>query len=441
VFSGYVTVDEDSGRALFYAFVESARNAKEDPLVLWMNGGPGCSSLAGGFLSELGPFYPTPGGKLQRNRHAWTDYANIIFLESPAFVGWSYSNTSDDAVVGDKRTAADAYEFLRGWLERFPQYADRPLWLAGESYGGHYVPNLALEIVERNQKAASEDKVNLRGFLVGNAWTDPETDNRGTLDFWWSHAIVSDEVRSALSDYCNFSDIGPLSQVKQSNLTLFASNSDKDAKCQDALIATYAGMGKINIYDIYVDVCLPKPAYDEVRTLGAALAGGHVAFANPNALQEPGYDPCVDNEVEIYFNRVDVQQAMHANSSATHLNWPWQTCSPHVNYSRADLFSSMLPVWKRLLESDHKLAMMVYSGDVDGIVPVVGTRRWVHGLGLGTIEAWRPWYSATGQTGGYVQVYDGLTLTTVRNAGHMVPYTEPERGQYMFAHWIHHQKL
>ena len=142
------------------------------------SGGPGCSSLAGGFLSELGPYYPTnePGG-LQRNEFAWTQAANVIFLESPAFVGWSYSNTSADAVVGaqtnvllavlplvpgsgpasphavcgeltsmrcwhfagDKRTAADTYVFLEGFLERFPAYVGREFWIAGESYGGHYV--------------------------------------------------------------------------------------------------------------------------------------------------------------------------------------------------------------------------------------------------------------------------------------------------------------
>ena len=53
-------------------FVESARSPENDPLVLWLNGGPGCSSLGGGFLAELGPFYPTPGGeKLIPNKFAW----------------------------------------------------------------------------------------------------------------------------------------------------------------------------------------------------------------------------------------------------------------------------------------------------------------------------------------------------------------------------------
>ncbi len=49
--------------------------------------------------------------------------------------------------------------------------------------------------------------------------------------------------------------------------------------------------------------------------------------------------------------------------------------------------------------------------------------------------------NAAGQVGGYVEVYDGLTFSTVRNAGHMVPYTQAERAYYMFSHWIHGKNL
>ena len=62
--------------------------------------------------------------------------ANIVFLESPAFVGWSYSNRTSDRVVGDARTAEDTLKFLLGFLERFPAFEGRPFWIAGESYGG-----------------------------------------------------------------------------------------------------------------------------------------------------------------------------------------------------------------------------------------------------------------------------------------------------------------
>ena len=48
--------------------------------------------------------------------------------------------------AGDERTADDTYQFLVGFLERFPEYVGRPFWIAGESYGGHYVPNAALRV-------------------------------------------------------------------------------------------------------------------------------------------------------------------------------------------------------------------------------------------------------------------------------------------------------
>jgi serine carboxypeptidase-like clade 2 len=172
-----VTVDEDAGRALFYVLAESTDDPKRDPLVLWLNGGPGCSSLGGGFLAELGPFYATPDGSLVRNDFAWNSVANLLFLESPALVGWSYSNSSADRAVGDERTAADSYRFLRGFLRRHPRYAGRALWLAGESYGGHYLPNLAREIVRGNAEASDdEERINFQGFLVGE-WngSDGET--------------------------------------------------------------------------------------------------------------------------------------------------------------------------------------------------------------------------------------------------------------------------
>lgn len=74
---------------------------------------------------------------------------------------------------------------------------------------------------------------------------------------------------------------------------------------------------------------------------------------------------------------------------------------------------------------DAGLRIMIYSGDVDGIVPTTGTRMWVEGLGLPVRVPWTPWLSPgpgqlPPQVGGYVTEYDGLMFATVRGAGHMV---------------------
>jgi serine carboxypeptidase-like clade 2 len=463
LYAGYVMVNEEAGRALYYTFAESQTNAKEQPLVLWLNGGPGCSSIGGGFLSELGPFYPTPDGKhLVSNPNAWNLDANVLFVESPAFVGFSYSNTSSDIVVGDYRTAYDLVAFMESFLKRFPAYAGRPFWISGESYGGHYVPNLASALLDAQREGAlplrenGEPVLNLRGFLVGNAWTDPEIDNRGTIDYWWAHGLIPDETRDGLIKHCNMSRVGPLYQeqapAEEALLaTDLAAVPQPSPLCQALVNQVPIQMGQINIYDIYADVCLPQAKAAFMRQLAALLEGtpaGAAAAASARAPLAAGrdgsdgasskYDPCIDNEVTIYLNRRDVQEAL--NVPLPHRQHPnYDVCNDEMVYNRSDVFTSMLPVYGKLLEA--KLEMLVFSGDIDGIVPLIGSRRWIDTLGLKTRVPWRPWYTASGQVGGRVVVYDGLTFSTVRAAGHMVPYTQPERAAHLFRHFIHGKRL
>lgn len=92
--------------------------------------------------------------------------ANVIFLESPAGVGFSYSNTSSDYITGDKKTAEDSYTFLVNWLERFPQYKSRDFYITGESYAGHYVPQLAYTILSNNN--TTNQTINLKGIAVSS---------------------------------------------------------------------------------------------------------------------------------------------------------------------------------------------------------------------------------------------------------------------------------
>ncbi|KAK8607888.1 hypothetical protein V6N13_023333 [Hibiscus sabdariffa] len=132
-YSRYVTVDSKAGRALFYYFAESPENSSTNPLVLWLNG-----------------------------------VANVIFLESPVRVGFSYSNTTSNyQYPGAKSTAKDAYTFILNWLERFPQYKSRDFYITGESYGGHYVPQLANTIL-LNNKNSNQTLFNLKGIAVNS---------------------------------------------------------------------------------------------------------------------------------------------------------------------------------------------------------------------------------------------------------------------------------
>ncbi|KAM0897636.1 hypothetical protein ACQ4PT_022451 [Festuca glaucescens] len=108
MYSGYITVEQSAGRSLFYLLQEAPEEAQPAPLVLWLNVGPGCSSIAYGASEELGAFRIKPrGAGLFLNEHRWNKVANILFLDSPAGVGFSYTNTTSDLYTsGDNRTGS-----------------------------------------------------------------------------------------------------------------------------------------------------------------------------------------------------------------------------------------------------------------------------------------------------------------------------------------------
>ncbi|KAF7292796.1 Carboxypeptidase [Mycena indigotica] len=120
---------------LFFWFFESRNSPSTDPLVLWLNGGPGCSSSTG-LLFELGPCSIADDGKNTTfNPHSWNSNANMIFLDQPVNVGFSYAE--DGTTVNNSPLAGkDVYAFLELFLQRFPEYSKQPFHISGESYAG-----------------------------------------------------------------------------------------------------------------------------------------------------------------------------------------------------------------------------------------------------------------------------------------------------------------
>ena len=115
-FSGYLSIPGTSSKhskQMHYWFVESMNNPATDPIAFWTNGGPGCSGLIG-FFTEQGPFRPLKNMSLTLNQYSWNRIANIVFIESPTGVGFSFSNSVDDFVSDDNSTAHDNYNLIQG---------------------------------------------------------------------------------------------------------------------------------------------------------------------------------------------------------------------------------------------------------------------------------------------------------------------------------------
>uniref|UniRef100_M8CAV7 Carboxypeptidase n=1 Tax=Aegilops tauschii TaxID=37682 RepID=M8CAV7_AEGTA len=354
--------------------------------------GPGCSSLGYGAMQELGPFRVTEDNKtLSRNANAWNNVANVIFLESPAGVGYSYSNTSSDYdLSGDERTADDAYVFLVKWLERFPEYKDRAFYISGESYAGHYVPELAATILLHNTYN-NRTVINLQGILVGNPYLDANRNIKGVVDYFWTHAVMSDEVYANITKNCDFDNLN---------------GTFTDSACSGAAVAFDAGY--IDVYNIYAPVCIDAPN-------GTRYPSGYL----------PGYDPCVYYPTYAYLNDPAVQMAFHARPTK------WTGCA-NLNWTDAPM--SMLPTMTWLIES--KLPIWIFSGDFDSVCPLPATRYSIQDMTLSVTTPWRPWI-AKEEVGGYVQQYaGGFTFLSVRGAGHMVPSFQPERALVMLSSFL-----
>ncbi|KAF8405072.1 hypothetical protein HHK36_009969 [Tetracentron sinense] len=384
-YAGYVTVNEANGRSLFYYFAEATHDPSSKPLLLWLNGGPGCSSFGVGAMVEIGPFGVNSDGKsLYLRRHAWNRVANTLFLESPAGVGFSYSNTTSDYhASGDKRTAQDAYTFLINWFKRYPHYKKRDLYIMGESYSGFYIPELADTIIHKNMQEDSSSAIQLKGIMIGNGIMNDVTDRRGIYDYVWSHALISDETHQGLIEHCGKS-ISPECDYFEEKVGLEA--------------------GNIDYYNIYIPTCLSS------------------SNSSIKPKRQGGFDPCEEDYVYNYLNLPQVQEALHANK--TKLPYPWQFCSPLITSWR-DSPSTMFPIYRRLISAG--LPILLFSGDVDAVVPVCSTRYSIDAMNLTVIKPWHPWSDETKEVAGYQVVYKGLTFATIRGAGHEAPRFQPRR--------------
>ena len=140
-YSGYLEVTDS--KRLHYTFAESMDNPETDPVIIWFNGGPGCSSMLG-MMQELGPIVVDDGQDyFKTNPHPWNERASVLFLESPAGVGWSVAENDSDLDTNDMVQSQDAITALRAWFDKFPEFLPNELFVSGESYGGIYVPYMA----------------------------------------------------------------------------------------------------------------------------------------------------------------------------------------------------------------------------------------------------------------------------------------------------------
>ncbi|CAN0859056.1 Serine carboxypeptidase-like 20 [Linum grandiflorum] len=470
-YSGYVTINEATGKKLFYYLVQSERNPSIDPLVLWLNGGPGCSSFDG-FVYEHGPFNfeKTKEGlpKLHLNPYSWSKVSSVLYVDSPSGVGFSYADNTSEYETGDLKTATDSHDFLLKWFELYPEFLSNPFFISGESYAGVYVPTLAYEVA-KGIDAGVKPVINLKGYMVGNGVTDDLFDGNALVPFAHGMGLISDDLYQEVTQECKGNFYNPLEE-----------------SCEQKLVEVDREVSGLNIYDILepcyhessskdalnMKIRLPSSFFElgatdrplPVRTrmfgrawpLRANVREG-VVPSWPQLLSTNSV-PCTDDEVAtVWLNNEAVRKAMNADPKSA--SGDWELCTDRISFSHDA--GSMIKYHRNLTQKGYRA--LIYSGDNDMCVPFTGSEAWTRSIGYKIVDKWRPWTS-NGEVAGYyvppINLFDehifvsvhllssthfcrytqgyanNLTFLTIKGAGHTVPEYKPKEALDLYSRFL-----
>lgn len=394
--AGYFRLPNTHASRMFYMFFESREDKASDPVVLWMSGGPGCSSELALFY-ENGPFQITNNLTLVWNEHGWDKVSNLIFIDQPIGTGFSYSSDVRDTRHDETGVSEDVYNFLQAFFEAHPEFRENELYITGESYAGHYVPAVTSRIHQGN-KAGEGLTLNLKGFAIGNGLTDPGIQYRAYADYALEMDLISEETRDNLNKLYPACDLSIKMCGTSGKVTCVASF----LVCNSIFNGIMAMIGNVNYYDIRKE-CSGRLCYD---------------FSN----------------METYLNQQAVKDALGVGHRK------FVSCNPLV-------YEMMLVDWMRNLEVgiptllEDGIKLLVYAGEYDLICNWLGNSRWVSEISWSgqqnySMASTQP-FVVNGEAAGTMTSFGPLTFLKVHDAGHMVPMDQPKAALEMIKRFTH----
>ncbi|XP_058199946.1 serine carboxypeptidase-like [Rhododendron vialii] len=394
--AGYYRLPHAKDARMFYFFFESRKNkSTSDPVVIWLTGGPGCSSELALFY-ENGPFHIAKNLSLLWNDFGWDQASNLIYVDQPTGTGFSYSSNENDTRHDENGVSNDLYDFLQGFFKLHPQYAKNEFYITGESYAGHYIPAFAARVHQGN-KAKEGIHVNLKGFAIGNGLTDPEIQYKAYPEFALDMKLINQ------SDYTKI--VTELVPSCEQAATLCGDDGGDSCtyayeNCNSVFNEIIGIAGDINYYDIRKK-CVGQLCYD---------------FSN----------------MENLMNKQTVRDALGVGRIE------FVSCSSTV-------YEAMLTDWMRNLEVriptllEDGIKMLVYAGEYDLICNWLGNSKWVNAMvWSGQKEftaAPNVSFVVDGAEKGVMKSYGPLTFLKVHDAGHMVPMDQPKAALEMLRRW------
>jgi len=408
MYSGYL--DVTATKKLHYWFVESQGNPSSDPVVVWLNGGPGCSSMEG-FFAEHGPLHLNDDSTISMNPTAWNMNANMIYLEAPIGVGFSKGSAEDMKTINDNTTSSDNRDALKSFFTKFPHFQPNGLYISGESYAGIYVPTLIAKIVDDPMLSPM-----FKGAAIGNGLYSWQKNQQSIIFFAKYHGLI--DMRNwdqLVQNCCTDGDEGKCDFFNYPSTA-----------CENLVnkVVSLTWSGGLDVYNLYSE-CAGGISQQKLVTNLYKKAGF-------DQVVKPMFDapPCTNGTaLASYMNSKKVKESIHVD-----LNIKWELCADDLNYeTQVDDVTEYI---QHALNQVPDSRIMLYAGDVDMACNFLGGEMFAEAMNLPLLEDYSEWTfvaaDGTRQVGGWYKKYDRLSWITIKGAGHMVPTDKPIQAYDMF---------
>ncbi|KAI9447571.1 carboxypeptidase S1 [Lactarius indigo] len=405
-YSGYLSVGKNM--SMWFWFFEARTSPSTAPLAMWLNGGPGCSSMVGLF-QENGPctFNNVSGLTPALNPYSWNNFANMLYVDQPIGTGFSFGTDDANSTV----TAAPfVWKLLQAFYARFPKYENRKFGLFTESYGGHYGPEFALYFESKNAAIGKGEvrgvKIPLVALGINNGWFDPILQYKAYIDYALTNPYRSlincSQAASLLKTY-NQHCLPKLNTCYTSGTDAACENADNT--CYDKIEAPIIEGPDFDVYD----------------------------------LRAPSKDPFPPETYVLYLHNVTLQAQIGARQT-------YQECpdAPYYKFAATgDDARTFLSTLSTVIQSG--IQVLIWVGDADWICNTGGVQAVISQLQFAQSREFNSKvlvpYTVRGVEYGVFKTAGNLSFLNVFKAGHKVPAYQPAVSLQAFVQTLSQQLL
>mmetsp|Transcript_4680 Transcript_4680/g.12062 ORF Transcript_4680/g.12062 Transcript_4680/m.12062 type:complete len:501 (+) Transcript_4680:335-1837(+) len=391
--SGFFKLDRTADAHMFYFLFESRSMKADDPVVLWMTGGPGCSSELA-VLVENGPWHVNKNMTLSETPYGWDVQNTMIFVDQPIGTGFSYSDADEDRVYDEVKVARDMLDFLQELFKAHPELQGRDFFVTGESYAGHYVPAVSYAVWNATTNGTMTVDIPMKGFAIGNGLTDPAIQYGAYGDYALAHGLIDQDTYDNVQWYypsCK-------KAIDVCNGHAWATEcSLAMTLCQVGIVnRIMSAAGNFNVYDVRLP-CKGQLCYDF-------------------------------SDIDKFLNLPSTRKWLGVGDRS------WEECDMSVH---SDMMGDWMKDYATLLPPmlESGVRGLIYAGDQDFICNWMGNARWVDALewsGAAEYNKTQPkQFAIDGEPAWESRTANTLTFMKVYDAGHMVPMDKPKQAMTM----------